>query len=168
MVSAVGHEIDFTIADFVADLRAPTPSAAAELIVREQEAMIDALGEIQLRLAKSIRHDIRQAGLVLRSLAASLKNPRDRIQDLQLRFDDWSERLASAARRQLEKARERVWRLEAELKVLSPLQVLERGYSIAFDNRGRALRSANELPAGTRFELRLHDGAVSAESVGPT
>ena len=166
VVSAVGHEIDFTIADFVADLRAPTPSAAAELLVREQEAMIEALREIQVRVAKCARHELRQARLRLKSLAAALKNPRDRIQDLQLRFDDWSERLASAARRRVEKNSELLKRLEAGLSALSPLQVLERGYAIAFDGQGRAIRSAKRLPAGVRFELRLHDGSVAAESSG--
>ncbi len=168
VVSAVGHEIDFTIADFVADLRAPTPSAAAELLVREQEAMIEALMEIQLRLAKCARHELQQAKLMLRSMVASLKNPRDRIQELQLRFDDWTERLASAVRRRFERNRDLVLRLEVELHALSPLQVLERGYSIAFDAQGRALRSVHVLPAGTRFELRLHDGSIAAESGGRT
>lgn len=168
VVSAVGHEIDFTIADFVADLRAPTPSAAAEMLVREQEAMLEAIGDLQLRLAQCVRQELRQAHLLLRTLVASLKNPRDRIQDLQLRFDDWSERLAAAVRRRVERARDRVQHLEGELKALSPLLVLERGYSIAFDGEGRAVRSSRQLPSGTRFELRLHDGSISADSAGPS
>jgi exodeoxyribonuclease VII large subunit len=167
VVSAVGHEIDFTIADFVADLRAPTPSAAAELLVREQAAMVEALEEIQHRLAQCARRDLTQAQLLLKSLVAALKSPRDRIQDLQLRFDDWSERLAAAARRCVEKNGELVSRLRAELGALSPLQVLERGYAIAFDGQGRAVRSAARLPAGASFELRLHDGSVGADSRGP-
>jgi exodeoxyribonuclease VII large subunit len=166
VVSAVGHEIDFTIADFVADLRAATPSAAAELLVREQEAMLESLREMQVRLAQSVRRDLQQARLHLRTLIASLKNPRDRIQDLQLRFDDWSERLAGAMRRKLEKHKEQISRLEAELKALSPLLVLERGYSIAFGVGNQAIRSAKELQAGTKFTLRLHDGSVDAESLG--
>ena len=166
VVSAVGHEVDFTIADFVADLRAPTPSAAAELIVREQEAMLSAIAEIQLRLARVARDELARARLLLRSLVAALKSPRDRIQELQLRFDDWSERLAHAALRHVEKGSELVKRLEAELGALSPLKVLDRGYSIAFDESGRAVRSSRQLPAGARFALRLQDGTVSAESRG--
>ncbi|MGZ3705514.1 MAG: exodeoxyribonuclease VII large subunit, partial [Bdellovibrionota bacterium] len=157
----------FTIADFVADLRAATPSAAAELLVQEQEAMLEALQEMQVRLVNGAQRAVEEARLTLRGLVGALKNPRDRIQDLQIRFDDWTDRLAAAARRRVERNRDLVGRLEAGLKALSPLQVLERGYAIAFDSQGRAVRSAKLLPAGTRFDLRLSDGSITAESGGP-
>jgi len=165
VVSAVGHEVDFTICDFVADLRAPTPSAAAELLVRELDAMIAALDELQLRLENAIRNEIDGARLILKSMVASLKNPRDRINDLRLRFDDWAERLGASALRSVEKNSEHLMRLQSSLEALSPLKVLERGYSIAFDGSGKAIRGVKQLPAGTRFELRLHDGSVEADSV---
>lgn len=165
VVSAVGHEVDFTICDFVADLRAPTPSAAAELLVRELDAMVEALGEIELRLANAIRNEIDGARLLLRSMVAGLKNPRDRINDLRLRFDDWAERLGAAALRSVERNGELVSRLRNSLEALSPLQVLERGYAIAFDKNGKAVRGVKQLPPGTRFDLRLHDGTVEADSV---
>jgi len=164
VVSAVGHEVDFTICDFVADLRAPTPSAAAELLVRELDSMVDALGEIQLRLGYAVRNEIEGARLLLRSMVAALKNPRDRINDLRLRFDDWSERLGGAALRSLERNTHLVKQLQGSLEALSPLKVLERGYAIAFDKNGRAVRSVKQLPPATGFELRLHDGSVKAES----
>ena len=167
VVSAVGHEIDFTIADFVADLRAPTPSAAAELLVQEAEAMVENLQDFQVRLVQGARRAIQDAQLALRALAGALKNPRDRIQDLQLRFDDWSERLATAMKRRIERHGDVVTRMQDKLSALSPLKVLERGYAIAFDGSGRAIRSVSQLPAGARFELRLHDGAVEADSKGP-
>jgi exodeoxyribonuclease VII large subunit len=165
VVSAVGHEIDFTIADFVADLRAPTPSAAAELLVREHQLLLDTVLDARGRLVRCLENDLEQAQMRLRSLVAALKNPRDRINDLRLRFDDWSERLAFAARRCLEWRRHEVERVEGALKALSPLQVLERGYSIAFAG-GRAVKRAEDLPAGASFQLRLHDGTVDAESRG--
>lgn len=165
VVSAVGHEIDFTIADFVADLRAATPSAAAEILVREQQAMIEELGDLQLRLAKSVEHELAQAKLLLKSLVAGLKSPRDRIQELQLRFDDWAERLATATRHCVEKNKEQVNLLREKLMALSPLEVLERGYAIAFDGKGQAVRATKQLPPGTSFVLRLRDGNVNAESV---
>lgn len=165
VVSAVGHEIDFTICDFVADLRAPTPSAAAELLVREKEAVIETLADYELRLAKSVRNEIQQARLMLKGTVAALKSPRDRINELRLRFDDWAERLTAAARHCVEKNLEQVNLLRSTLAALSPLQVLERGYAIAFDAKGNAVRSAGQLPAGTRFALRLHDGTVEADSI---
>lgn len=165
VVSAVGHEIDFTIADFVADLRAPTPSAAAELLVRELDAMVDEICELRARLGNAARNELQGARLLLKSVAAGLKSPRDRIQELQLRFDDWTERLSQGMRRCLEKQAEKVKRLEYSLTALSPLRVLERGYSIAFDKSGKAVRHARQLPPGTRFELLLQDGKVKAETV---
>lgn len=164
VVNAVGHEIDFTIADFVADLRAPTPSAAAELLVREQQALLNSAVELEARLAKAIRNEIRSFRLQLKGLASSLKNPKDRIVELRLRFDDWAERLASAAKRNLERKRDRVKRLEISLTALSPLHVLERGYSIAFA-QGKAVKSVKEIPKGTKFQIRLHDGTKEAEAI---
>lgn len=165
VVSAVGHEIDFTIADFVADLRAPTPSAAAELLVRELDALLEAVAEMRDRLGNAARNEVQGARLLLRSVVAGLKSPRDRINELQLRFDDWSERLEQSARRCLEKQGETVTRLQEKLAALSPLNVLERGYSIAFDSSGKAVRHARQLAPGTRFELMLQDGTVKAETV---
>jgi len=166
VVSAVGHEIDFTIADFVADLRAPTPSAAAELLVRERQALLEQVEDLRLRLARGALQELEQARMLLKSVVAGLKSPRDRINELRLRFDDWSERLASAMLRSLERGKGELERLEGALAALSPLRVLERGYSIAFGPGGEALRSARELPAGRGFRLRLHDGVVEAESRG--
>ena len=166
VVSAVGHEVDFTIADFVADLRAPTPSAAAELLVRESQALVEAVEDFRLRLGRAARQEISQARLMLQSAVSALKNPRERINDLRLRFDDWSERLESTLQNTLERRREKVERLEGSLKALSPLRVLERGYAIAFAADGKALRSVAQLPAGAAFSLRLHDGKIAAESNG--
>ncbi len=163
VVSAVGHEIDFTIADFVADLRAPTPSAAAELLVREQKVLLDTVKEWEGRLAQCMRHEIQQSRLLLKGVVSSLKNPRDRINELRLRFDDWSERLTSAIGRELERRRETLVRLQSSLQALSPLEVLERGYAIAFVGE-RAIRSKDQLPPGSHFQLRLRDGIVEADT----
>jgi exodeoxyribonuclease VII large subunit len=165
VVSAVGHEVDFTIADFVADLRAATPSAAAELLVRERRQVVTALDELEQRMARSARSGIRQARLLLNGVAAGLKSPRGRITDLRIRFDDWTERLCSAVRLSVERNRAELQHLTSALSALSPLQVLERGYAIAFDGCGKAVRRTAQLPSGTRFQLRLHDGTVEADSV---
>lgn len=164
VVSAVGHEIDFTIADFVADLRAPTPSAAAEILVKESQAISDALSEAKHRLEKTIFRDLEQANLRLRNMVGRLKNPKDRINELRLRFDDWSERLLSTTKRSIERKKDRIRRAEETLKALSPLKVLDRGYAIAFSPDGKAVRSIKALTGGKRFQLRLSDGTVEAES----
>jgi exodeoxyribonuclease VII large subunit len=164
VVSAVGHEIDFTIADFVADLRAPTPSAAAELLIKEKAALLESVLELERRLVKNMRADLQQWKLLLSGVSAKLKNPKERINDLRLRFDDWSERLSSAARNVVDRKKQRLERVEASLNALSPLRVLERGYSIAFVG-GQAVKTLEQLPAGKKFQLRLHDGTVDAQSL---
>jgi exodeoxyribonuclease VII large subunit len=167
VVSAVGHEVDFTIADFVADLRAPTPSAAAEILVKEKQQIVIGLQEVQLRLVQSARQNLKRERLSLQALLSKLKNPKDRITDLRLRFDDWSERLFAAMERNIETKRQLVIRSSAKLEALSPLRVLERGYSIAFDLNGKAVRSKGDLTSGSDFRLRLKDGEVQATVRGP-
>ncbi len=162
VVSAVGHEIDFTIADFVADLRAPTPSAAAELLIREKEMLLETIVEWQARLVKTMKTDLHRFRLELKGIASKLKNPKDRINDLRLRFDDWSERLGTAAKSSIDRKRQKLDRLNASLQALSPLNVLERGYSIAFVN-GKAVKRIGEISVGESFQLRLQDGHINAE-----
>lgn len=162
VVSAVGHEIDFTIADFVADLRAPTPSAAAELLIREKEMLLETIVEWQARLVKTMKTDLHRFRLELKGIASKLKNPKDRINDLRLRFDDWSERLGTAAKSSIDRKRQKLDRLNASLQALSPLNVLERGYSIAFVN-GKAVKRTGEISVGESFQLRLQDGHINAE-----
>lgn len=93
VISAVGHEIDFTIADFVADLRAPTPSAAAELVVRRQDELHQRLERLQAGLQRQLRLRVEQARERLRLMAARLQDPRRRVRDLRLRLDDRLEQL---------------------------------------------------------------------------
>lgn len=164
VVSAIGHEIDFTIADFVADLRAPTPSAAAELLIREKEMLLESILEWQARLVKTMRTDLHRFRLELKGIASKLKNPKDRINDLRLRFDDWSERLVTAAKNSIDRKKQRLDRIDASLKALSPLNVLERGYSIAFVN-GKAVKWTKEIRVGDSFQLRLQDGNIDAERI---
>jgi exodeoxyribonuclease VII large subunit len=140
VVSAIGHEVDTTIADLVADLRAPTPSAAAELCVPdllEIRAVIDQLGA---RLARGGCHPVSQARLKLSALA---------------------DRLHRAARLGGERRREALARLAAQLEALGPLAVLSRGYSLT--QRADAdtlLRSAADAPAGTLIRTRLAAGTL--------
>ena len=164
VVSAIGHEIDFTIADFVADLRAPTPSAAAELLIREKEMLLESILEWQARLVKTMRTDLHRFRLELKGIASKLKNPKDRINDLRLRFDDWSERLVTAAKNSIDRKKQRLDRIDASLKALSPLNVLERGYSIAFVD-GKAVKWTKEIRVGDSFQLRLQDGNIEAERI---
>jgi exodeoxyribonuclease VII large subunit len=165
VVSAVGHEVDFTIADFVADLRAATPSAAAEILVREKQALVESVEELQQRLVKNMRTEIGQARLRLQALGSKLKSPRDRITDLRLRFDDWGERLQSAMSRSLERRKQKLQRLEDSLQALSPLQVLGRGYALVYQSNGTLLKSATQAKSGDKVSVRLSDGNIDTRVV---
>ncbi len=163
VVSAVGHEIDFTIADFVADLRAPTPSAAAEILVRERQHIEEQMAEARSRLIRCISTEMRQCKLRLEALISKMKSPHDRINELRLRFDDWSDRLVFTMRKVVERDRQKLVRLEASLHALSPLEVLDRGYSIVFDRDGKVIRAKKQAKQGDALTIRVSDGSISAE-----
>jgi exodeoxyribonuclease VII large subunit len=163
VVSAVGHEIDTTIADFVADLRAPTPSAAAELAVPERDVL----------RAETTRHGDRLAAGLRRWLAArtervqrlgtssAFRRPLDfyrrRGQDL----DRLVERRDAAMKRRVEALRLRLDSREGRLSALSPLAVLDRGYAIVRDGEGRVLRQAADVETGRRVRVRLGRGELA-------
>lgn len=163
VVSAVGHEIDFTIADFVADLRAATPSAAAELLVKEKQAIVSSVETAQARLIRSITQELQQRKLMLKAVVSKIKSPKDRINELRLRFDDWTERLISSTQKVVDSEMQRVQKLEASLQALSPLKVLDRGYSITFDRSGRAVKSVKQVKKGDLLEVRVSDGSLSTQ-----
>ena len=145
VISAVGHETDITIADLVADLRAPTPSAAAERAVPDGLALAAGLRVTENRLREA--------------LLRGVSRRRDRLAQV-------AEGLEDCARDRIRRARERVARLSHTLEALSPLGILARGYAVARAADGRVVRGTAELPAGARFLLRLADGSVRARSEG--
>lgn len=147
VISAVGHETDITIADLVADMRAPTPSAAAECAVPDGLALAAGLRVTENRL--------RQA------LARGVTRRQERVGRM-------GEELEECMRDRLTRLRERTARLARTLDALSPLGILARGYAVAQDAEGRVVRRAEQLPAGAAFRVRLADGSVRAISQGPT
>ena len=158
VISAVGHEIDFTIADFVADLRAPTPSAAAEIVsghwVDCRQAVVDA----RARLGRAITRDLATRRQLLTHVSARVVSPRDRLREQAQRVDELSLRLERAFRARLDRRRAEVAQLSGKLEALSPLRVLKRGYSIVHSEDGAVVKSAVELKQGQSLEIRFHDG----------
>lgn len=162
VISAVGHEIDFTIADFVADLRAPTPSAAAELVVAEQAELTQRIGELSQRLTRRALDVLRAARERLERLAASyaLTQPLQRIRTWQQHVDDLTAALVRSTQFVLA-ARRAAWRLVSEkLDALNPEHVLARGYSLTTDDRGRLVRDAREVEIDQALNIRLHKGRL--------
>lgn len=162
VISAVGHEPDVTIADFVADLRAATPSNAAELVAPDMSELRDALRSAAARLDQAVDRSLSQRRAALTELSSRrvMQSPTGFIDQRRLELDSIRLRLDAAATGRLNRERQEFARLAAKLDALSPLKVLGRGYSIALDAEGRAVREAAQLKAGDKLDLRLSRGGA--------
>src|SRR3989338_2402035 len=168
VISAVGHEVDWTIADFSADLRASTPSAAAELVVRQKEDLAHELEHCFVRMQSAVENKI---GALSREMlrvknAYVLKYPLNFIQVYLQKIDEMNHRLAQRAGHILEVEGHRFRRLTEKLEALSPLKVLSRGYSITFKLPGlEVVTDVRGISAGDRIETRIKDGSLVSEVV---
>jgi exodeoxyribonuclease VII large subunit len=164
VVSAVGHETDFTLTDFAADLRAPTPSAAAELAVPDRVELLVRLDGVGARLQNSLRGIAERARLSLERLESRVPfaRPQDLFAAQAQRVDEVSEALDRAMEARLETAEHRLERLGARLDDLGPTQTLARGYAIARGPDGQVLRQAKQVEVGSGLEVILADGALDA------
>ncbi|MBO4452326.1 MAG: exodeoxyribonuclease VII large subunit [Clostridia bacterium] len=168
IISAVGHETDFTICDFVADLRAPTPSAAAELAVPDVKEVGRRFENLQKRIDSHLINGIRYSRQRLANFANRpvMKSPRAYFDERRMQVARDEEKLVSAVNNRIEREKMALRLKREKLDGLDPLAVLGRGFSVAFDENGKALRSVGELPDGKAFTLRLKDGSVGAVSSG--
>ena len=171
VISAVGHEPDVTISDFVADLRAATPSNAAELAVPDQMELRQALAARQALLLTQMQKRLKQERGTLERLASSrvLKSPINYINDRRLQVDYVQHRLTAAFSETVQRKHRRFASLTAMLDAMSPLKVLARGYSMASDGQGTLLRSVKQIKPGDRLTVRFADGSAAAvvEEVNP-
>jgi exodeoxyribonuclease VII large subunit len=209
VISAVGHETDFTIIDFVSDLRAPTPSAAAELVIRSRQEIEEQAEALRLRLARAIRYRLLMAKQTLTEVAqhGAFARMMDLINQRQQKLDDLSFRLEKAERKLLEqhrrrwehasaavrhydarrvlagirqdlksrtaamaiamrnlllRRRSRLDQLQHQLKALSPVAILERGYALVFDSSGKLVKNAAQVDPGDEISARLAHGTLTA------
>lgn len=162
VISAVGHEPDVTIADFVADLRAATPSNAAELAVPDQNEIRAWLIQTEKRLEQGIVRllALRREQLSRLGKSRVMTDPGAYIRDKRLLLDYQSRRLTHGLERSVSGQRERLARLAAALDAMSPLKVLGRGYSIAQKEDGAVIASVEDAEPGEHFALRLSDGSL--------
>jgi exodeoxyribonuclease VII large subunit len=160
VVSAVGHEIDVTIADLVADCRAPTPTAAAALVVPDRQAVLQELGEAESELRVAIRRRLQRAGERVVACQRQLRDPRRVLQVVRQRVDELAERAARATAQRLRWAQQRLRAGEERLQALSPLAVLERGYSIVRRDDGQVVRAADQVQVGEGLGILLAKGRV--------
>ncbi len=187
VISAVGHETDFTICDFVADLRAPTPSAAAELCVPDREELAAKIDALSARMQAAVSVQLRHARQTVSALSEKrvLSSPDSFLYHRRMDLDLLCARMANAAEKTVHRSRSRLEPLSfaldhgvqrrlsdargtlsaqtARLEALSPLSVLSRGYAAVFDRTGDSVRSITALQPGTQLRLRLSDGYADAD-----
>ena len=163
-ISAVGHETDFTICDFVADRRAPTPSAAAELAVPETHELMRKIDNIIGRMSLLISKRIENGRQILNfySTQGVFAHPERMFEERKMQLLMLGQRLDGAVGAKLTKERYRLSERTAKLEALSPLGILSRGYSVASDKSGKVIASVNDTKAGEHFSLRVKDGTVQA------
>lgn len=165
VISAVGHEPDVTISDFVADLRAATPSNAAELAVPDQLELRQQLDAKRSMLLTLMQKKLKQERQTVSSLAAarSLRSPINYLNDQRLRLDYTHRRLGAASTALLNQNREQFVRLTAKLDAMSPLKVLGRGYSVTLNEKGQLVKSVKAVKRGESLTVQMSDGKLTAQ-----
>lgn len=164
VISAVGHETDFTIADFVADLRAPTPSAAAELAVADVSELEYNIQLYQRRLKMSLKRKTEIMRLRFEKCMSSriYKEPLDKINDYYLQIDNFVKTIANSAEKKLKDSKIEAVKLITRLDTLSPLKTLTRGYAIA-ELEGKVITKASSLEKDMTIDIRFQDGSKKAK-----
>jgi exodeoxyribonuclease VII large subunit len=209
IISAIGHETDFTIIDFVSDLRAPTPSAAAELVILSRQEIEEQAESLQLRLARAVRYRLLMAKQVLTEavqqgafarMIGGIQQRQQKLDDLIFRAEKSESRLIEQHRRRWERAsaavrhydarrmlagirkdlatqtaavatavrtillrqKSQIDQLQHQLKALSPVAILERGYALVFDSSGKLVKSSAQVGPGDEISARLAHGAFTA------
>ena len=168
IISAVGHETDFTIADFVADLRASTPSAAAELVTENHQRRLEMISDISDSLARCMARFIEVRRLKIEQLLESrfLHSPVELLRQYQQRLDYAVERLAQQLKNLLEQAKYQMRLWQGRLNALNPEGVLSRGYSIVVLKKpGEIIREALQAQPNDSLEIRLHKGYLEAQVI---
>jgi len=167
VVSAVGHEIDFTIADMVADLRASTPSAAAEMILHSKEELKERLSAVIIQLRSCLRNIIADKRIFLHRLERGVIDPSRRLNEIRLRLGDITDRLALAMCHSLEMIKKDCRHISERLNILSPLSILGRGYSITRSIPSmKVIRDSKDIEAGDDVNITLANGEIFCKVYG--
>lgn len=165
VISAVGHETDFTLCDFVADMRAPTPSAAAEIAVPDTVELLHRVSRTEERLSLAVLRNIEANRAHLKRLASarSMTSPMNVIDDKRMALAMEEQRLAGRMEALIAKKRAGFIRDTAKLDALNPLAVIARGYSAIFDENGALIKSVSQTKEGDALSFMVTDGKIRAE-----
>lgn len=165
-ISGVGHETDFTLTDFAADLRAPTPSAAAELATPDRAQLLESLAMLRTRMAGGLSAAVRERRWRLSEQAAALKglSPRALLFNSRQRLDELAERMERAATSRLAINRQQLKGVAMQLQALSPTAILQRGYAIVtLAESGAIVRQARQAPVRAHLNVQLAEGSIQVE-----
>lgn len=167
VISAVGHEPDVTISDYVADLRAATPSNAAELAVPDQDALRQSMDSMLLSMVTILQRQLKAARQHLSVLAASpaLQSPENYLQQQRKTLSHLESRLSSIQTQNISRYRNRYISCTAKLDAMSPLKVLTRGYSMTQTNGGEIIRSVRQITPGDQVQITVSDGTALASII---
>jgi len=163
IISAVGHEVDFSISDFVADLRAPTPSAAAELVVRNRDELLSTLQAMVQKMYRLLKEKIRYYRDKVNYLESSyaLRRPADVIKEYNQRLDELTRTMETALTHQIERERARITALTKHLENLNPLSIMKRGYSICYrEQDGHIIIDAVQLQKEDKIRVQFAKGQI--------
>ncbi|MBR5614341.1 MAG: exodeoxyribonuclease VII large subunit [Clostridia bacterium] len=164
VISAVGHETDFTIADFAADLRAPTPSAAAELAVPSEEELCDKIHSAESRLKAAVKKILENRRLLLKLYADKqiMKEPTLKINEKGIYLDHLTRMFGNAIHTALNKKNQELCVAASKLDALSPLGTLKRGYAVAKTAEGEVVKSIRQIQSGDKLSIKVSDGEIKA------
>lgn len=160
VISAVGHEIDFTIADFVADVRAPTPSAAAEIAVPVKQELMQQVNDRLSRLKLSLKQAYTTRMMQLDQLRERLADPTKRFPELLIQLDHIRERMIQSLERKMERETNLLSKYASNLHHLSPLHILAKGYAVLQNKEGESIRSEKQVALGEELSVKLHKGEM--------
>ena len=166
VVSGVGHETDFTIADFVADLRAPTPTGAAELAAPRRDQLLQELEAIKQTLLQRINQRVEREAQTLDQLALRLSHALPNPERMREQIQSWQQRLNQAWSVRMENWKQTQSHYQSQLEMLNPQRTLERGYAVILRNSNddlHAVRKPSELDASCKFQIRLAEGQVDVQ-----
>ncbi len=166
VISAVGHEVDFSISDFVADLRAPTPSAGAEILSQNWVRLAETSKQLSSRLATAMNKEILMMKRALQGMAARLRSPKDKLREQIQKADEMAARLERAMKQILERRRMGLTGAIGKLEALSPLKILSRGFALVTSG-DRVVKTGKDVKVGSALQLQLENDQlhVKVESI---
>jgi exodeoxyribonuclease VII large subunit len=162
VISAVGHEVDLVLSDLAADVRAPTPTAAAELVVPDRGELLDHVDELAKDLQRIMKLEISTARHRLLDTASRIRDPRRVLDAYRLRLDDAHRTAIARITLEVERRRTRLQGQLGSLSSLNPLAVLERGYSVVSKADGKTVIKSTQVSSGDPIHVRLHQGHLDA------